>query len=411
MSTAELDPISRACRLLREGAAELKNCHTLAATGHDWTGEPAAKAIYDEHMATADALERWADSIGAGGVESLRGRQCLHRISEPAGEYPALPDLDGTLWRAIGQHRKADTPAESSAAAKAVDTVVHTLLRAYVDADRAMRAAQSENLHCKSTQKRLATQWGFVPAGAQQPGTAGLVGALEDAQRAINSMKVEAETAAQGDEQMMLEACETISNEGLQADMAIRAALASHGQAPARADMQDAYVGAREDLAIWKRRALEAERDLRAERETASRLAAEINAINGPTHLGEPAPTAQPAPAATPQADSQPAPVPDMAVMQLAESVGLIGPASRTHDLHAAIQRFHDLICANATIKAAAMAAEVISVVSVHQWDTGYPPLPKPNIQRGGFPNLFTEGQMRAYVDADRAAQEGKSHG
>jgi hypothetical protein len=46
--------------------------------------------------------------------------------------------------------------------------------------------------------------------------------------------------------------------------------------------------------------------------------------------------------------------------MELAESVGLIGPASRTHDLHAAIQRFHDLICANATVKAAQMAAEVI---------------------------------------------------
>lgn len=58
MSTAELDPISRACCLLREGAAELKNCHTLASTGHDWTGEPEAKAAYDEHMATADALER-----------------------------------------------------------------------------------------------------------------------------------------------------------------------------------------------------------------------------------------------------------------------------------------------------------------------------------------------------------------
>ena len=72
------------------------------------------------------------------------------------------------------------------------------------------------------------------PAGAPQPGAAGLIGALEDAQQAINSMKVEAETAAQGDEQMMLEACETISNEGLQADMAIRAALASHGQAPAQ---------------------------------------------------------------------------------------------------------------------------------------------------------------------------------
>lgn len=49
--------------------------------------------------------------------------------------------------------------------------------------------------------------------------------ALTSAQQAINSMKVEAETAAQGDEQMMLEACETISNEGLDADMAIRAAL------------------------------------------------------------------------------------------------------------------------------------------------------------------------------------------
>jgi hypothetical protein len=43
----------------------------------------------------------------------------------------------------------------------------------------------------------------------------------------------------------------------------------------------------------------------------------------------------------------------DFATMELAESVGLIGPASRTHDLHNAIQRFHDLICANATLKAA----------------------------------------------------------
>ena len=68
-----------------------------------------------------------------------------------------------------------------------------------------------------------------------------------------------------------------------------------------------------------------------------------------------------------PHADSQPAPVPDMTVMQLAESVGLIGPASRTHDLHAAIQRFHDLICANATIKAAQMAAEAIDAARAAQ--------------------------------------------
>jgi hypothetical protein len=63
--------------------------------------------------------------------------------------------------------------------------------------------------------------------------------------------------------------------------------------------------------------------------------------------------------------DYEPAPVQepvavDQATMDLAESVGLIGPASRTHDLHAAIQRFHDLICVNATIKAAKMAADAI---------------------------------------------------
>ena len=52
------------------------------------------------------------------------------------------------------------------------------------------------------------------------------------------------------------------------------------------------------------------------------------------------------------QAKDEPVAI-DSTTMELAESVGLIGPASRTHDLHDAIQRFHDLICANATIKAA----------------------------------------------------------
>lgn len=58
--------------------------------------------------------------------------------------------------------------------------------------------------------------------------------------------------------------------------------------------------------------------------------------------------SAQAAPAAP-----QPAQPLDLSVMELAESVGLIGPASRTHDLHEAIQRFHDLIVVNASIKAA----------------------------------------------------------
>lgn len=53
---------------------------------------------------------------------------------------------------------------------------------------------------------------------------------LREAQRAINSMKVEAETGAViGDEQAMQEACEQISQEGMEADMAIRAVLGAHG--------------------------------------------------------------------------------------------------------------------------------------------------------------------------------------
>jgi len=45
----------------------------------------------------------------------------------------------------------------------------------------------------------IAALAGGQATAAQQPGAAGLIGALKDAQQAINSMKVEAETAAQGD--------------------------------------------------------------------------------------------------------------------------------------------------------------------------------------------------------------------
>lgn len=67
---------------------------------------------------------------------------------------------------------------------------------------------------------------GDVPVYLESSALA-LVQALIGAQRAINSMKVEAETAAQGDEQMMLDACEQISNEGLEASLAIQAALST----------------------------------------------------------------------------------------------------------------------------------------------------------------------------------------
>ena len=153
--------------------------------------------------------------------------------------------------------------------------------------------------------------------------------------------------------------------------------------APAQTTSSDAYEGAREDLSIWKRRALEAERDLRAEKATTARLVAELNAENGPTRMGEPA--------TQPAHQREPAEI-DTATMVLAESVGLIGPASRTHDLHGAIQRFHDLICANATIKAAQMAAEAISAAA---------PLPSPAARGDAPESEYRRGYRHGYEQRD----------
>jgi hypothetical protein len=98
----------------------------------------------------------------------------------------------------------------------------------------------------------------------------------------------------------------------------------------------------------------------------------------------------------------------DLATMELAESVGLIGPASRTHDLHNAIQRFHDLICANATIKAAVAFSctleakdEPVAYINVEQrklewakyisWDT-------PTVVNLPKIPLYTTPQQRTWV-------------
>ena len=60
---------------------------------------------------------------------------------------------------------------------------------------------------------------------------AGLLLALSNARMAIESMKQSAETAgAGGDEQMLQEACESISQEGLEASEAIRAELKKWGR-------------------------------------------------------------------------------------------------------------------------------------------------------------------------------------
>jgi hypothetical protein len=103
-----------------------------------------------------------------------------------------------------------------------------------------------------------------------------------------------------------------------------------------------------------------------------------------------------------PQQEAQEPTTVDQKTMEIAESVGLIGPASRAGDLHAAIQRFHDLICVNATIKAAVMAADAIRGVATPARD--YPPLPMQFACSGVFA-VYSADQMRAYVDADRAAR------
>ena len=59
-------------------------------------------------------------------------------------------------------------------------------------------------------------------------------------------------------------------------------------EAKAQGEHGDAYQGAREDLAIWKRRALEAEEKVRHQEQIIDRMGEDLNAINGPTFMGEP---------------------------------------------------------------------------------------------------------------------------
>lgn len=59
-------------------------------------------------------------------------------------------------------------------------------------------------------------------------------------------------------------------------------------EAKAQGEYGDAYQGAREDLAIWKRRALEAEKSLQEERIITERLGNALNEENGPAFMGEP---------------------------------------------------------------------------------------------------------------------------
>ena len=76
----------------------------------------------------------------------------------------------------------------------------------------------------------------------------------------------------------------------------LRAMLAAAPAQPAvQGEFGDACQGAREDLAFWKRRALEAEAKVRHQDQIIDQMGEDLNAINGPTFMGEPVLPASPA--------------------------------------------------------------------------------------------------------------------
>lgn len=85
--------------------------------------------------------------------------------------------------------------------------------------------------------------------------------------------------------------------------LAIVGTYGADGYVPAERpfDYTEAYQVALQDLAIWKRRALEAELRVRDQDQIIDRMGDDLNAINGPTFMGEPLLPKQPT-------EQQPAP-------------------------------------------------------------------------------------------------------
>ena len=71
----------------------------------------------------------------------------------------------------------------------------------------------------------------------------------------------------------------------LRIEKQLRAALTRPAQTAPQSEFGDAYQGAREDLAIWKRRALESEQKVRQQEQIIDHLTLEAQ---GETRMGEP---------------------------------------------------------------------------------------------------------------------------
>ncbi|MFC4927808.1 hypothetical protein [Delftia deserti] len=252
----------------------------------------------------------------------------------PQGEYPYLPQSVGDVTD-FGDG-KVDIDWGHPAPVCGASLYSAEQMRAYVDADRAARAAQPTAVAGPAI--KVPEDWmehlGFeldAPAdgvwmviddtGARREANLterilwkeliAIRAAIQDAALAPAAPALEAPVVDLGD---LVAVPRDLIGSACAAIVQRRAApktlaelrryttgdLSRHARAAApqalATDLTDAYTGAREDLTIWKRRALEAERDLRAEREANARLVAEINAASGPTHMGEAAPQAPAAP-------------------------------------------------------------------------------------------------------------------
>ena len=319
-------PIDEAIVILTEEADSLSECHTLKPG--DWEGEPEAKARYDHVQAVVAALSKLrapvADeraAVDPCGYVAVK----VSAVDWLKDKFPALTIKAGlceriggrlyTITRLMRDHDAAlasapVAPAEVMDALNWVDDFiarcnrddrgscesVNVLRRALASApvDDAGNWQQYRLRGSNETAEQIIER--------ERMAYADLLQSVMDKRRERASDPVAGERCKRCGgpgwytshttgypESIPCSACnpQGFSVERLERDPFLAAQL---WRKPV--DFADAYKGAREDLAIWKRRALEAERDLRAERETSSRLVATLNADNGPTHMGEPAPQA-----------------------------------------------------------------------------------------------------------------------
>lgn len=361
--TTTQDPIAHASRLLREAAEELRQAHAYN-NSEGWENETDAKAAYDEHMAAAQALEDWEAAVGAGGVQPLRS------VQEGCKLVPLEPTQE--MLAALMSPGEAEVLASSPSETFALMLMDRAGIRERYSA--MLAASPTPPAEHQAAPKAAPWEWteqdalGILNQLSDGPFGQGDVDDALDFMRLVDT--------ARRDKAAPVDALDEVMRERDEAEDFIN-------------ELLDEVLGA--DRPEWSSayNRYDAMSDVR-ERITALHKPA-VDKAWGQFQSAM----------AAPQQEAQEPTTIDQKTMELAESVGLIGPASRIGDLHAAIQRFHDLICVNATIKAAVMAADVISGVATPARD--YPPLPMQFACSGVFP-VYSADQMRAYVDADRAA-------